>query len=73
MNLLNLNISIKLDNTDEIIKLLEKHDVDICTLQEVMYGIDESCFEMYKSKINLSKSEIINLMHLLHYLLQMVF
>ena len=30
MKLLNLNICIKLDNTDEVIKLLEKEDADIC-------------------------------------------
>lgn len=55
MKLLNLNICIKLDNTSEVIKLLEEEKADICTLQEVMNGIDESCFEMYKSKNNLVK------------------
>ncbi len=55
MRLLNLNICIKLDNTDEVITLLEKEDADICTLQEAMNGVDESCFEMYKSKNKLIK------------------
>lgn len=55
MKLLNLNICIKLDNTDKIIKLLEKENADICTLQEAMNGVDETCFEMYKSKNKLVK------------------
>lgn len=55
MKLLNLNICIKLDNTDKVIGLLEKESADICTLQEVMNGIDESCFEMYKSRNKLIK------------------
>lgn len=33
MKLLNLNICVKLDNTDEVIKLLEKENADVCALQ----------------------------------------
>lgn len=50
MKLLNLNLCIKLDNTDKVIKLINKENADICTFQEVMNGIEESCFDMYKSK-----------------------
>lgn len=55
MKLLNLNVCIKLDNTKEVINLIEKENADICALQEVMHGIDDSCFEMYKSKNKLIK------------------
>lgn len=46
MKLLSLKICIKLDNTDKVIKLLKNEDADICTLQEVMNGVDEPCFEI---------------------------
>lgn len=56
MKLLNLNICIKLDNTDEVIKLVNKEESDICTFQEVMNAKEESCFSMYKSR-----NELVNI------------
>lgn len=50
MKLLNLNICIKLDNNDKVTSLIKEENADICTFQEVMNGVDSSCFEMYKSK-----------------------
>lgn len=55
MKLLNLNIGIKIDNTKYVIDLIEKEDADICTLQEVMNAMEDSCFEMYKSKNEIEK------------------
>lgn len=50
MKLLNLNISIKLDNNDKVVDFVKKQNADICTFQEAMNGIDNNCFEMFKSK-----------------------
>ncbi len=54
MKLLNLNICMSLDNTDEVTKLVEKENADICTFQEAMNAIDSCCFEMYQSKNRLT-------------------
>ena len=45
MKLLNLNIGIKLDNTNLVIDLINKENSDICTFQETMNAIDDSCFK----------------------------
>lgn len=50
MKLLNLNIGIKLSNNRKVVDFVGMEKVDICTFQEVMNAIDDSCFEMYKSK-----------------------
>ena len=50
MQLLNLNVGVKLDNTEEVKDLLRKQNSDICVLQECMNGIEDSCFPMYQSK-----------------------
>ncbi len=50
MKLLNLNICVKLDNSNKVVKLLNDIDADICAFQEAMNGIDDSCYDMYKSK-----------------------
>lgn len=50
MKLLNLNICIKMDNTKEVMDLLNEHDVSIVTIQEAMHGVDDSCFSMYCSE-----------------------
>lgn len=55
MRLLNWNICIKLDNTSEVINFVEEQNVDICTFQEAMNGIEEKVFYMYKSKNELIK------------------
>lgn len=53
MKLLNLNVCIKLDNTSEVVQLVNKEAADICTFQEVMHAIEDSCFPMYRSKNDL--------------------
>lgn len=50
MKLFNLNVGIKLDNNKEVIELVEKENADICTFQEAMNAVDDSCYEMFKSK-----------------------
>lgn len=50
MKLLNLNVCVKLDNTNNIINLINQEQPNICAFQEVMNSVDESCFEIYKSK-----------------------
>lgn len=50
MKLLNLNICIKLNNTNNVINLVNTIKADICTFQEAMNGIDDTCYEMYCSK-----------------------
>lgn len=57
MKLLDLNIGIKLDNNNEVLELVKLEDADICTFQEAMNAVDDSCFEMFESAnqlINLS-------------------
>ena len=49
MKLLDLNIGIKLDNNDKVLDLVYLENVDICTFQEVMNAVDDSCFNMFKS------------------------
>ena len=55
MKLLNLNICIKIDNTKRVIDFIKKEQADICALQEVMNAVDDSCYDMYKSKNDIEK------------------
>ena len=55
MKLLNINISIKLDNTNNVIDLISNSGCEIVTLQEVMRKIDDNVFDKYK-KSNIIKS-----------------
>ncbi len=55
MKLLNLNIGIKLDNTESVKALLTERNSDICALQECMNDMTDSCFPMYQSKNDLTK------------------
>lgn len=50
MKLLDLNIGIKLDNTKQILELIKKEDADICTFQEAMNAVEDSCYDIYKFK-----------------------
>lgn len=38
LKLLNLNLGIKIDNNEDVIKLINKEKVDIVTFQEAMQG-----------------------------------
>lgn len=49
MKLLNINVCIKLDNTNNIIKLISDEKYDIITFQEVMRKIDDTVYDMYNS------------------------
>lgn len=55
MKLLNLNICIKMDNTKDVIDLLNEQDVSIVTLQEAMHGVEDTCFSMYQSENELTQ------------------
>ena len=57
MKLLDLNIGIKLDNTKDVLEYINEENTSICTFQEAMNGIDDSCYEMYKSKNDIIKLE----------------
>lgn len=49
MKLVDLNVSIKKDNNDEVIKFLKDAKADIITLQEVMRGIDKTVYDRYNN------------------------
>lgn len=49
MKLLDLNIGIKLNNNDEVIKLINTLNPDLCAFQEAMNDTEDSCFDMFKS------------------------
>ena len=55
MKLLDLNIGIKLDNTENILEFIEKENADICTFQEAMNAVDDSCYDIFKSKNDIVK------------------
>jgi len=57
MKLLDLNIGIKLDNTREVLDFIKSENADVCTFQEAMNAIDDSCFENFKSKNDIVKLE----------------
>ena len=57
MKLLDLNIGIKLNNTKEVLEFIKSENADICTFQEAMNAIDDSCFESFKSKNDIVKLE----------------
>lgn len=49
MRLLNLNVSIKLDNNEKVLSLLKNIDSDIITLQEVTRGLDDHVYDRYNN------------------------
>ena len=55
MKLLDLNIGIKLDNTKEVLDFIKSENADICTFQEAMNAVDDSCFAVFKSKNDIVK------------------
>ena len=55
MKLLDLNIGIKLDNNKLVLEFIKKENADICTFQEAMNAVDDSCFDMFKSKNYIEK------------------
>lgn len=57
MKLLDLNIGIKLDNNNQVIEFIKKENADICTFQEAMNGIDDTCYANFKSKNKITEIE----------------
>lgn len=57
MKLLNLNIGIKLNNTEQVINFIKKENADVCTFQEAMNAIDDTCYDLFKSKNEIVKLE----------------
>ena len=49
MRLVDLNVSIKLDNNEKVIDFLKNTKSDIVTLQEVMRGIEETVYDRYNN------------------------
>ena len=49
MKLIDLNVSIKMDNNDEVINFLKDNKADIIALQEVMRGIDDTVYDRYNN------------------------
>lgn len=56
LKLLNLNLGIKIDNNEDVIKLINKEKVDIVTFQEAMRGKENTVFARYNSS-NIIKSQ----------------
>lgn len=50
MRLVNFNIGIKIDNAEEAAKFILSQRPDIVAFQEIVRHLDESVFDMYKSK-----------------------
>lgn len=57
MKLIDLNVSIKLDNNEKVIELFNNIESDIITLQEVMRGIDNNVYPRYNNS-NIIKDNI---------------
>ena len=57
MKLLDLNVGIKLDNTKQVLDFIKNENTNICTFQEAMNAVDESCFDIFKSKNDIVKLE----------------
>ena len=57
MKLLDLNVGIKLDNTKQVLDFIKSENAEICTFQEAMNAVDDSCFEVFKSKNDIVKLE----------------
>lgn len=57
MKLLDLNVGIKLDNIKEVLEFIKNENADICTFQETMNAVDDSCFDIFKSKNYIVKLE----------------
>lgn len=57
MRLFNLNIGIKIDNNQEVIKLIKEDEYDIITLQEATRKLENSVFDKYDSS-NIIKDNI---------------
>jgi endonuclease/exonuclease/phosphatase family metal-dependent hydrolase len=55
MRLISLNIGIKIDNSIGVGEFIESQKPDIVAFQEILRHFDESVFDMYKSKQNITK------------------
>lgn len=55
MKLININVGIKLDNSNKIGRLLKDFNADIIALQEIVRNLEESVFPEYQSKRKIEK------------------
>ncbi len=55
MKLINLNIGIKIDNSEKVGEFIKSLDPDFVAFQEIMRHLDESVFDLYKSKSQIEK------------------
>lgn len=55
MKLISFNIGIKIHNSKEIGEFINSEEPDVVALQEIMRHLDDSVFEMYKSKTEIEK------------------
>ena len=50
ITLLNINISIKIDNAKRVAEFIKQQDPEIVTIQEITRHFDESVFKEYRDK-----------------------
>lgn len=55
MKLISLNVGIKIDNSRKVGEFIESQKPDIVAFQEIVRHLDESVFDMYKSKAHIEQ------------------
>ena len=55
MRILDLNVSNHHDNITELKDMIYSKNPDICAFQEVMNGIDDTCFDIFKKRQQLDE------------------
>jgi hypothetical protein len=55
MKLINLNIGMKIDNSKKVGEFIKSLNPDFIAFQEIMRHLDESVFDLYKSKSQIEK------------------
>lgn len=55
MKLLNINVGIKIDNTQKIAEFIKKENPDVVALQEVVRHLEDSVFTEFRSKSGIEK------------------
>lgn len=58
MKLVNINIGIKIDNTNVVGEFFKAQNPDIITIQEILRHLDDSVFENYKSQTGIERAII---------------
>ncbi|HOU75524.1 MAG TPA: hypothetical protein PK957_00155 [Candidatus Dojkabacteria bacterium] len=55
MKLININVGIKIDNSEKLGEFLEEYGADIIALQEIVRHLDESVYSEFQSKSKIGK------------------